>query len=64
MIITHAGAMLRKNTVLTSLELGFCELGPEGLCEVCEAVGVNTTLISLDLTENMFDDQSVESLGK
>lgn len=56
--------MLRKNTVLTSLELRFCELGPEGLCEVCEAVGVNTTLISLDLTENMFDDQSVESLGK
>ena len=56
--------MLRKNKVLTSLDLRDCGLGPKGICEVCSALGVNTTLTSLDLSYNTFDDQSIASLGK
>ena len=56
--------MLRKNKALTSLQLVGCLLGPEDLCEVLRAVTMNTTLTSLDLSENMFDDQSIASLGK
>ena len=56
--------MLIANKVLTSLNLQRCGLGPKGLCEVCSALGVNTTLTSLDLSVNEFDDQSIASLGK
>ena len=56
--------MLRENEVLTSLLLEDCGLGPEGLCEMCNAVGMNTTLTSLHLSGNEFDDQSIACLGK
>ena len=56
--------MLRENKVLTSLRLWGCELGPGDLCAVLSAVGMNTTLTSLDLSLNKFDDQSIASLGK
>ena len=55
--------MLRENKILTSLRLAGCGLGPEGLCKVCTAVGMNATLTSLDLSRNKFDDQSIASLG-
>ena len=55
--------MLRENKALTSLDLSNCELGPEGLCEVCNAVTMNTTLTSLNLSVYRFDDQSIASLG-
>ena len=58
------GAILRENKVLTTLRLRLCGLGPSGLCEVFDAVRVNTTLAKLDLTETTFDDQSIASLGK
>ena len=56
--------MLKENKVLTSLGLYDCELGPGDLCVVLSAVGMNTTLTSLDLSGNKFDDQSIASLGK
>lgn len=56
--------MLRKNKVLTSLGLYNCGISPKGLNEVCNALGENTTLTSLDLSWNKFDDQSITSLGK
>ena len=56
--------MLRENKALTSLDISHCGLlGLEGLCEVCNAVTMNTTLTSLYLSENTFDDQSIASLG-
>ena len=60
----YTGTMLRENKVLTSLELFNCGLGPEGLCAVLRAVGMNTTLTSLNLSCNKFDDQSIACLGK
>ena len=60
----YAGTMLRENKILTSLGLNRFGLRPKGLCEVLRAVGMSTTLTSLDLTENTFDDQSIASLGK
>ena len=62
--VYYTGTMLRENKVLTSLRLWRCGLGPHGVSEVCNAVGMNTTLTSLDLSENKFDDQSIASLGK
>ena len=62
--IDCTGTMLEENGILTSLDLGCCGLGPVGLCEVCNALKVNTTLTSLDLSMNMFDDKSIASLGK
>ena len=62
--LCYTGTMLRVNKVLTSLRLGHCGLGPHGVSEVCNAVGMNTTLTSLDLSGNEFDDQSIASLGK
>ena len=56
--------MLKENKVLTSLRLLKCGLGPGDLCVVLSAVGMNTTLTSLDLSWNKFDDQSIASLGK
>ena len=56
--------MLRMNKVLTSLDLESCKLGPESLCDVCDALGVNTTLLYLNLSGNIFDDKSIASLGK
>ena len=56
--------MLRANKVLTSLQLQYCVIGPEGLSELCSALEVNTTLTELDLAHNMFDDDSLASLGK
>ena len=56
--------MLRENRFLTLLDLQDCGLGPVGLCEVCNALEVNTTLTSLDLSRNTFDDKSIASLGK
>ena len=55
--------MLRENKVLTSLRLVNYTLGPGDLCVVFSAVGMNTTLTSLDLSRNKFDDQSIASLG-
>ena len=56
--------MLKENKVLTSLGLWGCGLGPQGVSEVLSAVEMNTTLTSLDLSWNRFDDQSIASLGK
>ena len=56
--------MLRENKVLTSLTLRKCGLSVNGLCEICNALGVNTALSSLNLSENMFDEQSIACLGK
>ena len=56
--------VLRENRVLTSLGLQDCGLGPEGLLAICSALQVNTTLTSLDLSGNKFDDQSKASLCK
>ena len=48
----YTGTMLRENKVLTSLGLTDCGLGPHGVSEVCNAVGMITTLTSLDLSLN------------
>ena len=56
--------MLGKDTVLTSLKMRDCGLGPEDLCEVCRAVRLNTTLTLLDLSGSKFDDRSIASLGE
>ena len=66
--------MLTKNKVLTSLELVDCGLGPEGLCNVFNAVSINTTLTSLDISHGNFNDEDdvffnhhqhcVQSLGR
>ena len=56
--------MLRGNKVLTSLQLWFCDIRPEGLSELCSALEVNPTLTKLDLSFNMFADHSLASLGK
>ena len=64
MYLYYTGTMLRENKVLTSLGLRDCGLGPHGVSEVFRADGMNTTLTSLDLSENTFDDQSIASLGK
>ena len=55
--------MLTENKVLSSLRLGDCGLGPESLIEVCDLIRMNTTLTSLDLSGNRFDEQSIPSLG-
>ena len=62
--LIYTGTMLRANKVLTSLRLRDCGLSPGDLCVVLSAVGMNTTLTSLDLSYNKFDDQSIASLGK
>ena len=56
--------MLRRNKVLTSLDVQFCGFGPKVICAVCRALEVNTTLTSLDLSGSQFDDISIASLGK
>ena len=60
----YTGTFLRENKVLTSLKLKLCGLGPVDLSEVLRAVESNTTLTSLYLSCNKFDDQSIASLGK
>ena len=50
--------------MLTTLGLRRCGLSPEGLCEVCNAVRMNTTMTYIDLSENRFDDKSMTCLGK
>ena len=54
--------MLRGNKVLTSLQLQRCDIGPEGLSELCSALEMNTTLTELDLSDNTFDGHSLASL--
>ena len=61
---TITGLMLRENKVLRSLGLWKCGLGPEGLFEVFNVLRNNRTLISLDVSENVFDERSIHSLGK
>ena len=56
--------MIRENKTLTTLGLWHCGLGPKGLCEVCDALGFNTSVTSLALSWNKFDGRSVASLGK
>lgn len=56
--------MLKENKALSSLILENCGLGPKNICELCSAIEANTTLTSLDLSGNRFDDQSINSLGK
>ena len=54
-----------RNKVLTSLKLQLPDdILPEGLSELCSALEVNTTLTKLDLSDNVFDDPSLTSLGK
>ena len=55
--------MLTENKVLTSLVLVICGLGPEALIAVCDVIRMNTTLTSLNLSGNTFDEQSIPSLG-
>ena len=56
--------MLRGNKVLASLKLEQCDIGLEGLSELCSALEVNTTLTELNLSDNAFDNHSLASLGK
>ena len=58
-----SGDMLQVNKHLTSLRLyGSClEVQPDSIC--C-AVRRNSTLTSLDLSANRFDEKSIASLGK
>ena len=56
--------MLRENKVLTSLGLGGCTNDPGVFCVLLSAVRKNTTLTSLNLSGNNFDDQSIASVGK
>ena len=53
--------MIRENKVLTSLDLGGCQLSPEGTSDICSAIRMNTVLRSLSLSWNKL---SVTSLGK
>lgn len=62
LVLCYTVKMLKENKVLMSLELCGCGLDPKELCEVFSAVG--TTMTSLDLSENKFDDHSTTSLGK
>ena len=55
--------MLTENKVLTSFVLWYFGVGPEVLIEVCDVIRMNTTLTSLDLSWNTFDEQSIPSLG-
>ena len=55
--------MLTENKVLTSLGLKHCGLRHNGLIEVCDVIRMNTTLTSLYLSVNTFDEQSISSLG-
>lgn len=61
--ISCIGTMLRENEILKSLVLQKCRISPEGLCEVCSPLRVNTTLTSLDTSGNKFDDHSIASLS-
>ena len=56
--------MIQDNKVLTSLDLQYCELGPEDISCICDAVRMNTVLASLNLSQNTFNGQSIASLGK
>ena len=56
--------MLQHNKVLTTLALGLCGLGPEGINEVCDAIRMNTVLTSIDLSYNKFKGHSIATLGK
>lgn len=60
----NTGQVLKENKVLSSLELQHCELDQDHLCKVCNSVEANTTLTSLSLSGNKFNDHSVASLGK
>ena len=56
--------MLKENNTLKKLELGGCELQPEGLEEVIKGVQVNTKLETLDLSSNTIDNKTASCLGK
>ena len=57
--------MLARNKVLTTLGIFKCGIRAEGLFELCDVLKVNTTLTSLDLSDNKFDDaNSIDCLGK
>ena len=56
--------MLKENNTLKELNLGECELQPEGIEEVIKVVQVNTKLETLDLSDNTIDNERASCLGK
>ena len=56
--------MLKENNTLKELNLGGCELQPEGLEEVIKGDQVNTKLETLDLSDNSIDNKRASYLGK
>lgn len=52
--LAFTGTLLRENKFLTFLHLGSCGLGSEGICEVCNGVGVNTKLTLLNQLGKFF----------
>ena len=58
------GKMLKRNKVLTSLNVMSCDIGPVGLSELCSALEVNTTLTSLNLSNFRIDHRRVDRFGK
>ena len=57
-------SVLRENTGLTELRLGYCDIDAEGISHLKQALRVNTTLRELNLSHNIVDSQGAEHLGK
>ena len=64
MIVSATASVLRGNTVLTELNLGYCDINAEGTLQLAEALCGITTLRVLDLSLNTVDTQGARHLGK
>ena len=56
--------MLKENNTLKELNLGWCNIQPEGLEEVIKGVQVNSKLETLVLSDNTIDNKRASCLGK
>jgi len=54
--ISLAEAIATYNTILESLNIVYNNIGPKGLCAIAEALNFNSTLTSLYIWGNHFDD--------
>ena len=55
-ICGHLGAMLKEDRALTTLDLSHNMIADEGVRQLCVGLETNTTLVSLNLSNNRFGD--------
>ncbi|XP_046836144.1 leucine-rich repeat-containing protein 74B-like [Vespa crabro] len=59
----YLGELMQKSTMIISLILSKCRIGPEGMKELCNGISITSSLITLNLNSCNIEDKGLEVLA-